>query len=144
MARYYLAFPDYHPVVLTPGQPTPIGGTWRPAKYTDAAGQVHQGLACEQAGSKFMGRRLRGFRFADDGLLVDVYASAVMWAGPGGGGMTSPDLSSVPTAVLYAELRRRGWNPGRKAKLTTCPKCAAVVTARELRRRCQDHNLPGK
>lgn len=54
------------------------------------------------------------------------------------------DLSSVPTAVLYAELRRRGWNPGRKDKLTTCPKCAAVVTARELRRRCPDHSLPGK
>lgn len=50
--------------------------------------------------------------------------------------MTTPDLSTLPTATLYAELQRRGWNPGRKAKLTTCPKCGAVVTARELRRRC--------
>ena len=50
--------------------------------------------------------------------------------------MTAPDLSTLPTAALYAELQRRGWNPGRKAKLTTCPKCAAVVTARELRRKC--------
>ena len=79
MPRYYLAYPNYQPVPLAPGQPSPIGGTWRPAKYTDATGQVHQGLACEQAGSKFMGRRLRGFRFADDGLLVDVYASTVTW-----------------------------------------------------------------
>lgn len=58
--------------------------------------------------------------------------------------MTSLDLSTLSTAALYAELQRRGWNPGRKAKLTTCPKCEAVVTARELRRRCPDHNLPGK
>ena len=46
------------------------------------------------------------------------------------------DLSTVPTADLYAELQRRGWKPGRKAKLTTCPKCGAAVTARALRRRC--------
>lgn len=80
MPRYYLAYPNYRPVLLAPGQPAPIVGTWRPAKYTHAAGQIHEGLACEHAGSKFMGRRLRGFRFADDNLLVDVYASAVMWA----------------------------------------------------------------
>ena len=52
------------------------------------------------------------------------------------------DLSTVPTAALYAELQRRGWNPGRPAKVTTCPKCGALVTARELRRKCP-HNLPG-
>ena len=80
MPRFYLAFPNYQPVRLAPGQPAPIGGTWRTAAYIDSTGQVHRGLACEQAGSKFMGRRLRGFRFADDGLLVDVYASAVTWA----------------------------------------------------------------
>lgn len=50
--------------------------------------------------------------------------------------MTARDLSTLPTATLYAELQRRGWKPGRKAKLTTCSKCGAVVTARELRRRC--------
>lgn len=55
--------------------------------------------------------------------------------------MTAPDLSTLPTAALYAELQRRGWNPGRKAKVTTCPKCGALVTARELRRKCPQHNL---
>ena len=53
--------------------------------------------------------------------------------------MTAPDLSTLPAAALYAELQRRGWNPGRKAKLTTCPKCGKLVTARELRRKCPDH-----
>ena len=51
------------------------------------------------------------------------------------------DLSTVPAAALYAELQRRGWNPGRKAKLTTCHRCGKLVTARELRRTCP-HNLP--
>ena len=50
--------------------------------------------------------------------------------------MTAPDLSTAPTATLYAELRRRGWKPGRLPKLAACPKCGAVVTARALRRRC--------
>lgn len=50
------------------------------------------------------------------------------------------DLSTLPTATLYAELRRRGWKPGRKAKVTTCPKCGALVTARELRRKCPEHS----
>lgn len=79
MSRYHLPHPHYQPVPLAPGQRSPIGGTWRPATYTDAIGQVHRGLACEQAGPKFMGRRLRGFRFAD-GQLADVHASAVTWA----------------------------------------------------------------
>lgn len=78
MPRYHLACPNFQPVLPAPGQPAPIGGTWRPAKYTDAAGQVHQGLACEQAGSRFMGRRCRGFRFAD-GHLADVLAARVAW-----------------------------------------------------------------
>jgi len=58
--------------------------------------------------------------------------------------VTAPDLSTAPTADLYAELRRRGWKPGRRPKLAACPKCGAVVTARALRRRCPDHSLPGK
>lgn len=82
MPRYYLAYPNYRPVLLAPGQPVPIGGTWRTATYTDAAGQVHLGLACEQVGPKFMGRRLRGFRFPD-GQLADVHASAVTWVDEG-------------------------------------------------------------
>ena len=52
------------------------------------------------------------------------------------------DLSTVPAADLYAELQRRGWNPGRPAKVTACPRCGKLVTARELRRKCP-HNLPG-
>lgn len=78
MRRYYLPHPRLEPVPLAPGQPSPIGGTWRPAAYTDAIGQTHHGLACEQAGPKCGGRRLRGFRFSN-GQLADVLASAVKW-----------------------------------------------------------------
>ena len=59
MPRYHLTFPDYRPVLLAPDQPSPIGGTWRPAKYTEIGGQVHFGLACEQAGPTFNGHRCR-------------------------------------------------------------------------------------
>jgi len=78
MRRYYLAYPNYRPVLLAPDQPSPIGGTWRPATYTDVTGQLHRGLACEQTGAKFFGRRIRGFRFAD-GQLEDVLAARVAW-----------------------------------------------------------------
>ena len=49
------------------------------------------------------------------------------------------ELSAIPTAALYAELQRRGWNPGRPATVTTCPRCGKLVTARELRRKCPGH-----
>lgn len=78
MPRYYLAYPNYRPVLLAPGQPAPIGGTWRPAKYTEIGGQIHYGLACEQTGQRFVGHRCRGFRFAD-GHLADVLAAQVVW-----------------------------------------------------------------
>ena len=78
MPRYHLTFPDYRPVLLAPDQPSPIGGTWRPAAYIDSKGQVHRGLACEQAGPKFRGCRYRGFRLPG-GQLVDVPATHVAW-----------------------------------------------------------------
>ena len=78
MSRYHLAFPDYQPVLLSPGQPSPIGGTWRPAKYTEIGGQIHFGLACEQAGPTFNGHRCRSFRFPS-GHLADVLAARVAW-----------------------------------------------------------------
>ena len=78
MARYYLAYPNYRPVLLAPNQPSPIGGTWRPAKYTEIGGQIHFGLACEQAGPLFNGHRCRGFRFSG-GHLADVLAARVAW-----------------------------------------------------------------
>ena len=50
------------------------------------------------------------------------------------------DLSTVPDADLYAELaRRRGCELGRRAKITACPRCGKLVTARELRRKCPEH-----
>ena len=78
MPRYHLTFPDHRPALLTPDQPSPIGGTWRPAAYIDPTGQVHRGLACEQAGPTFNGHRCRGFRFPS-GHLADVLAARVAW-----------------------------------------------------------------
>jgi hypothetical protein len=78
MPRYHLAYPDYRPVLLAPDQPSPIGGTWRPAKYTEIGGQIHFGLACEQAGPTFNGHRCCGFRFPG-GHLADVLAARVAW-----------------------------------------------------------------
>jgi hypothetical protein len=78
MSRHYLAYPNYRPALIAPDQPSPIGGTWRPAKYTEIGGQIHFGLACEQVGPTFNGHRCRGFRFPS-GHLADVLAARVAW-----------------------------------------------------------------
>ena len=78
MPRYHLTLPSYRPVLLAPDQPSPIGGTWRPAKYTGIGGRIHFGLACEEEAPTFNGYRCRGFRFPG-GHFADLLAARVAW-----------------------------------------------------------------
>jgi len=55
------------------------------------------------------------------------------------------ELRTRPDAPLYSEAaRRRGANSPRRAKvLRPCPKCGAMLGARELRAHKCDQKIPG-